>query len=200
MNIRRLSCRSAFTVTVLALFAGLAGTTAQADETSEASAGLPDGVVRTAESLYNPSTNEKITRGIVPGTRFYYGYSLVNQTDSPMVLTGFTSEVKTRVHPDRPEPVEPDYCDKFIVQLDTVERQNYPHVIEPGQTAGPFFDNATFEFLYAADNACQRMSMQMGTPQVQQDRDPTGPDLPSEGSATSSLTGSIFGSLGSLTQ
>lgn len=154
---------------------------------------LPAGVTVTAQKLHDPDADGRPISNIVPGDTFYYSYHLTNNTDRRMVLTGFDSGISSRVNPNRPEDVPPDHCDQFLVQIDTTDRQSFPEYIEPGATAGPFYDNATFEFLWEAGNECQAMSFNMGTPRVS----PDAPDLPADGSTSGSS--SLLGSLGSLT-
>lgn len=193
MNIlRRTITRTAAATFIATLAAAGVGTATAAPQPAELTV---EGL-----ALFNPANDEPYSRGISPGTTFYVAYSVTNSSDAPITVTGYSSSITTRVE-DKwiTQGYQPDYCDQYIVERGSTERQAFPQVVTPGDTIQPLFDNVNYEFLYAADNPCQRMEINIGTVTVtDEDDDGDGSLPPASSSSSSSSSSSLVGSLGSL--
>ncbi|MGP9723809.1 hypothetical protein ACT3SZ_07345 [Corynebacterium sp. AOP40-9SA-29] len=127
------------------------------------------------------------------GTTFYIRLTVLNTSDTPITVTGYNSALTTVVHPAWIERgYEPQYCDQYIVESGSTERQSFPQVVDPGESVY-LKDNVNYERLDIYDEACQlEHTVSIGTLTVAGDND----DLPP--SSSSSSHSSLTGSLGSL--
>lgn len=195
MNIlRRAITRTAATILITALAATGVGTATAAPQ--------PPELTLRALGAINPADDLAYPGGIYPGHKFYVAYTVTNTSAEPITVTGFVSSIATRVRDTWiDQGYASDYCDQYIVRLDSTDRQAFPQVVAPGETSEPMYDNVNYEFLYAADNPCQRMAIAIGRVTVADDEgeeDGDGDLPPISTSSSSSSSSSLASSLGSL--
>lgn len=188
MNILRRTTARALAAAFIAILAATGVATATA-------APQPADLTVVPLVLVNPANDEPYTRGISPGTMFYVAYSVTNESAAPITVTGFESSLTTRVEDKwNTQGYQPGYCDQYIEERGSTERQPFPQAVNPGETID-LVDKVNYEFLYAADNPCQRMEIYIGTVTVAGGDGELPPISPSSSSSPSSL---LAGSLGSL--